>query len=140
MLSPKVINKIYYEEQIDIQLYENQYCWKTNIHNFCRIKENYEQLCGRRLNTYADQTSFQRHMLRCFEQEVFNIISKHPNQKVTINDWFMKLEPPMWIVAGFECMNVPVCNANFRQNLPAESNNDKIMDKLFVKKTTSNRL
>ena len=47
-------------------------------------------------------------MLRCIEQEVFNISYKHPNQKIKVNDWYTKKHQPMWMVADFECMNVPV--------------------------------
>ena len=45
-----------------------------------------------------------------------------PNQKIKFNDWYMKIDPPMWIAADFECMNIPV------------NNNDNVTDKLFVKK------
>ena len=33
-LSPKYFNKNYYNEQIDLLLYENHYCLKSNLHNF----------------------------------------------------------------------------------------------------------
>ena len=33
-LSPKNVNKNYYDEQIDLLLYENQYCLITNLQNF----------------------------------------------------------------------------------------------------------
>ena len=39
--SPKCNNKNYYEEQIDLLLYENHFCLITNLHNVCRKKENY---------------------------------------------------------------------------------------------------
>ena len=32
----------------------------------------------------------------------------NPNKKIEINDWFMKIDPPMWIAADFECRNIPV--------------------------------
>ena len=38
-LSPKYVNKNYYDEQIDLLLYENHYCLITNLHNFCRSNE-----------------------------------------------------------------------------------------------------
>ena len=60
------------------------------------------------MNTYEDQTKLKEHMLRCFEQEVCNISYMHPNQKINFNDWYMKIDPPMWLAAAFECMNVPV--------------------------------
>ena len=71
-LSPKYVNKNYYDEQIDLLLYENHYCI-TNLHNFCRNNENYAHLCRRCLNTYGDQTKLEEHMLRSTKQKVCNI-------------------------------------------------------------------
>ena len=47
-----------------------------------------------------------------------------PNQKIKINDWYMKIDPPMWIAADFECMNIPI----------NDNDNDNVTDKLFVSK------
>ena len=30
----------------------------------------------------------------------------HPNLKIEFNDWYMKIDPPVWMVVDFECMNV----------------------------------
>ena len=123
-LSPKYVNKNYYEEQIDLLLYENHYCLITNLHNFCRNNEHYTLLCRRCLNTYGDQTKLEEHMLRCIEQKVCNISYMQPNQKIKFNDWYMKIDPPMWIAADFECMNISINN----------NNNDYVTDKLFINK------
>ena len=48
----------------------------------------------------------------------------HPNQKIKFNDWYMKIDPPMWMAAFFECMNVLI-NENYNDN-------DQVTDKLFV--------
>ena len=48
----------------------------------------------------------------------------HPNQKVKFNEWYMKIDPPMWIATVFECMNIPFI----------DNDNDHVTDKLFVKK------
>ena len=118
-LSPEYVNKNYYDEQIDLLLYENHYCLVTNLHNFCRNIEHYTYLCRRCLNTYGDQTKFEEHMLRCIEQKVCNISYMSPNQKIKFKDWYMKIDPPMWIAAGFECMNLP-----FNDNNNDDDNND----------------
>ena len=47
----------------------------------------------------------------------------HPNQKIKFNDWYMKIDPPMWMAADFECVNVPVA-----------SNKNNSMDKMFLNK------
>ena len=47
-----------------------------------------------------------------------------PNQKIKFNDWYMKIDPPMWIAADFECMNFPT-NDNI---------NNGDTDKLFINK------
>ena len=125
-LSPKYVNKNYYEEQIDLLLYENHYCLITNLHNFCRNNINYTHLCRRCLNTYGDQSKLEEHMLRCIEQKVCNISNMHPNQKIKFNDWYMIIDPPMWIAADFECMNIPI-NDN-------ENDNNGVTDKLFINK------
>ena len=51
-----------------------------------------------------------------------------PNQKIKFNDWYMKIDPPMWIAADFECMNIPI-NDNNNDNV-----NNGVTDKLFVNK------
>ncbi len=63
-------------------------------------------------------------MLRCIEQKVCNISFMQPDQKIKFNDWYMKIDPPMWIAADFECMNIPFNN----------NNNDNVTDKLFINK------
>ena len=48
----------------------------------------------------------------------------HPNQKIKVNDWYMKIDQPMWIAPDFECMNIP----------NNDNDNDDVTDKLFVNK------
>ena len=100
-LSPKKVNKNNYDEKIDLLLYENHSCLITNSHNFCRNNEHYKHLCRRCPNIYGDQTKLEEHMLRCIEQKVCDISYMHPNQKIKLNDWYMKTDPPMWIAADF---------------------------------------
>ena len=69
-LSLKYVNKNYNGEQIDLLLYENHYCLITNLHNFCKIKEQYKNLCRRCSNTYGDQTNLEEHMF--LSQDVLN--------------------------------------------------------------------
>ena len=76
------------------------------------------------VNTYGDQTKLEEHMLRCIEQKVCNISYMHPNQKIKFNDWYMKIDPPMWIAADFEGMNIPII----------DNDNDHVTDKLFISK------
>ena len=45
-----------------------------------------------------------------------------PNQKIKLNDWYMKIDRPMWIAAYFECMNLPINN----------NDNDNVTDKMFI--------
>ena len=135
-LSPKYINKNYYEEQMDLLLYENHYCLITNLHNYCRNNLNYTHLCRRCLNTYGDQTKLEKHMLRCIEQKVCHISYMQPNQKIKFNDWYMKIDPPMWIAADFECMNLPINNNNNNDDNVSviDHDNNGVTDKLFVNK------
>ena len=32
----------------------------------------------------------------------------NPDEKIKFDYWFLKLDPPMWIDADFECMIIPV--------------------------------
>ena len=123
-LSPKYVNRNFYEKQIDLLLYENHYCLITNLHNFCKNNEHYNHLCRRCLNTYSNQSNLEEHMLRCTEQKVCNISYMQQNQKTKFSDWYMKIDPPMWIAADFECMNLPI----------NDNDNDNVTDKLFVSK------
>ena len=61
-------------------------------------------------------------MLRCIEQKNCNISYMHPNQNMKFNDWCEKIDPPMWIAAKSDCMNLP---------LKSLKDNDS-MEKLFV--------
>ena len=139
-LSPKYVNKNYYDEQIDLLLYENHYCLITNLHNFCRNNEHYTYLCRRCLNTYGDQPQLEEHMLRCIEQKVCNISYMQPNQTTKLKDWYMKIDPPMWIAADFECMNLPINDNNNDDDTNDDNvnvidhNNNGVTDKLFVNK------
>ena len=63
-------------------------------------------------------------MLRYIEQKVCNISYVHPNQKITFIDWYMKINPPMWIAADFECMNFP--NNDNNNNNDDDNNNDNV--------------
>ena len=67
-------------------------------------------------------------MLRCIEQKVCKISNMHPNQKIKFNDWYKKIDPPMWMAAYFECMNV-LFNDNDNDN---DNDNNHVTDKLFV--------
>ena len=127
---------------MDLLLYENHYCLITNLYNFCRNNEHYTHLCRRCLNTYGDQTKLEEHMLRCIEQKVCNISYMNPNQKIKFYDWYMKMDPPIWIAADFECMNLPINDDN--NNKDDDNNDDNVnvnvhdnngvTDKLFVNK------
>ena len=58
----------------------------------------------------------------------------HPNQKIKFNDWYMNIDPPMWMVADFKCMNVLI-NDNDNDNDNDDDNNkdnDHVTDELFV--------
>ena len=53
-----------------------------------------------------------------------------PDQKIRFNDWYMKIDPPMWMAADFECMNIPI-NVNNNNN---DHDNVNVTDKLFINK------
>ena len=63
-----------------------------------------------------------------------------PNQKIKFNDWYMKIDPPMWIAADFECMNLPINNNNNNNDDDnnddnvnvIDHNNNGVTDKLFI--------
>ena len=49
-----------------------------------------------------------------------------PNQKIKFKDWYMKKDPPMWIAADLECMNVPnINNDNVNDNDNDNDDNSK---------------
>ena len=49
-----------------------------------------------------------------------------PNQRIKFTDWYMKIDPPMWIAADFEYMNIPINDI--------DNDNDNVTDQLFVNK------
>ena len=55
ILVPILINKNYFEPQIDLLLYENHYCLKTNLYTFCRSHKGTTHLCRRCLNVYLNE-------------------------------------------------------------------------------------
>ena len=76
-------------------------------------------------------------MLRCIEQKVCNISHMHSNQKIKFNDWYMKIDPPVWMAADFECMNVLINDTDNDNDKVNVNDNDHVTDKLFVNKTVS---
>ena len=63
-----------------------------------------------------------------------------PNEKIKFKDWFMKIDPPIWNAADFECMNIPIKdnkndddynNVNVNVN---DHDNNGVTDKLFINK------
>ena len=44
-LASKSFNENFYEEQIDLLLYEDLYCLLTMTLNFCRKNDNYPHVC-----------------------------------------------------------------------------------------------
>ena len=57
-----------------------------------------------------------------------------PNQKIKFNDWYMKIDPPMWISADFECINIPINDNNNNNVNDNENDNNGVTDKLFINK------
>ena len=49
---------------------------------------------------------------RYFERNIGNISYKVPDKKIKFNDWFMKIDLPIWIDADLECMNTPLADTN----------------------------
>ena len=133
LFHPNMLTKtVNYDEQIDLLFYENHYCLITNFHNFCSSNEHYKHLCRRCLITCGDQTKLEEHLLRCIERKVCNISYMYPNQKIKFNDWYMKKDPPRWMAADFECMNVLIIDND--NDKVIVNNNDHVTDKLFVNK------
>ena len=66
-------------------------------------------------------------MLKYIVKKVCNISYFNPNQKIKINDWYTKIEPPMWMAAYFECMNVLINDNN-------DNDNENVTDKFFSNK------
>ena len=61
-----------------------------------------------RLNTYGDQTRLEEHYVSCTEKKLCNTSCMHMKLNVIFKDWFMEIDPPLWIAANFECGNLPV--------------------------------
>ena len=62
-----------------------------------------------------------------------------PDQKIKFKDWYMKIDPPMWIAADFECMNLPINNNNNNDDNVnvIDHDNNGVTDKLFINKPVS---
>ena len=57
-----------------------------------------------------------------------------PNRKIKFNDWYMKIDPPMWIAADFECMNIHINDNNADIVNVIDHDNNGVTDKLFLNK------
>ena len=63
-----------------------------------------------------------------------------PHQKIKFKDWYMKIDPPMWTAADFECMNLPINDNNNDDDNNDDNvnvidhNNNGVTDKLFINK------
>ena len=58
----------------------------------------------------------------------------HLNQKLKLLDFYMKMDPPMWIDADFECMNIRVDNNQIVSNADSTSHAGSANKELFVNK------
>ena len=73
------------------------------------MKNQIDTISNRRcLKTYGSQTQLRDHISKCIEQEFCKISNTNPIKKINFNDWYMKIDLPIWTDADFECMNVPV--------------------------------
>ena len=123
---------------MDLLFYENYFHLRTITHKNCRNNENYKCLCRGCLNTCGDQTKFKKHMLRCIEQEVGNISFMHPNQKnKLVNTSYMKTDPPKWIEADFEFLNVPVDELQVVSDADSLSHAGSTNEKFLVSKSVA---
>ena len=127
-LSPKYINKRFFEEEIVPLVYKNHFCSLTTFYNFVRKIQSYKHLCRRCLNTYVNKTKLEGHKLECIEQDACNKSYMHPNQKEKKKDPHKKRDPSRWIAADFECKNMPV------------DDNEVGSKNIFCEQTSCNRL
>ena len=58
---------------------------------YMEVKQNLRTICQDVLN-----------------KKFFSISYMNPNKKTNFNDRFMKIDPPIWITADFNCRNIPV--------------------------------
>ena len=59
---------------------------------------------------YGSQMQFGNHMTRCIEEENSNMSKMNPEEKITLDDSYMKIDPQKWGAADIECKDILVYN------------------------------
>ena len=88
-------------------MYENHYCLITKIHTLLNNNDGHcKFVCRRCLTTYANEHTLIDHIERCENQQPTKITFPL-NDQLYFNEYWMKTNLPFYIVADFECMNIP---------------------------------
>ena len=88
-------------------MYENHYCLITKIHTLLNNNDGHcKFVCRRCLTTYRHEHVLIDHIERCENQQPTKITFPHDNQ-LYFKEYWMKTDLPFYIVADFECMNIP---------------------------------
>ena len=104
----KIQEKNCCEEQIDRLINKNHYCTIFNSHESKNKNKINTHRCKKCLNKYGNQPQLENRLIRCNKQENCNLSFMSPDTEMKFTGWWMKIDPPMWIDADFECSNVPV--------------------------------
>ena len=54
-------------------------------------------------------------MTRFIEQKFCSLFQMNPYKTFKFNDWFMKIDPPIWIAANFENRNPQVQDPDWKK-------------------------
>ena len=68
-LSPIHTNKIYFQSQIDLLLYENRFCLLTKLHCLIDKDSHMKHVCRRCLTAFSSDYIINDHLKRCINQK-----------------------------------------------------------------------
>ena len=116
VLTPIHINKNYLQSQIDLLLFENQYCLITKLHCLLNKDSHMKWVCRRCLTAFSSEDILSQHIDRCQKQQPTNITFSWKDH-LKFEDYHMKVPIPIRVYADFECINHAVSQTTQNPNV-----------------------
>ena len=111
VLTPIHFNKNYFQQQIDLLLYQSHHCLITKLQCLINKSSLMKHVCRRCLTAFSSEPVIRDHMERCINQQPTNITFIRKDH-LKVEDHYMNVNVPIRVYADFECIIQPTQNPN----------------------------